>query len=130
MVEFLFIYQLARKPVQAIARRLVVPQPLPRLAGPAALSGMHPIVIARLFAAAAMEPIGSRGSWFWHIRAGVTAMTSKPDSKNNPKDSAVTHAGMMGDGTEEQSLGERGNPAARIKKHEVEEAFAKGTKKP
>jgi hypothetical protein len=56
-------------------------------------------------------------------------MTSKPDSKNNTKDSAVTHPGMMGDGTEEQNLGERGNLAARIKKDEVEEAFAKGAKK-
>jgi hypothetical protein len=32
---------------------------------------------------------------------------------------------MMGDGTEEQNLGERGNPAARIKKKEVAAAFGK-----
>jgi hypothetical protein len=32
---------------------------------------------------------------------------------------------MMGDGTEEQNLGERGNPAARIKKTEVAAAFSK-----
>jgi hypothetical protein len=32
---------------------------------------------------------------------------------------------MMGDGTEEQNLGERGNPAARIKKKEVVAAFGK-----
>ena len=56
-------------------------------------------------------------------------MTSKPDSKNN-KDSTANHPGMMGDGTEEQNLGQTGNPAARIKKGEVEEAFAKDTKKP
>ena len=31
----------------------------------------------------------------------------------------------MGDGTEEQNLGERGNPAARIKKKEVLAAFGK-----
>jgi hypothetical protein len=30
---------------------------------------------------------------------------------------------MMGDGTEEQNLDERGNPAARIKKDEVDAAF-------
>lgn len=36
---------------------------------------------------------------------------------------------MMGDGTEEQNLGQRGDPAARIKKDEVDTAFAKGTKK-
>jgi hypothetical protein len=32
---------------------------------------------------------------------------------------------MMGDETEEQNLGERGNPAARIKKNEVTAAFGK-----
>jgi hypothetical protein len=32
---------------------------------------------------------------------------------------------MMGDGTEEQNLNERGNPAVRIKKDEVDAAFAK-----
>jgi hypothetical protein len=32
---------------------------------------------------------------------------------------------MMGDGTEEQNLDERGNPAARIKKDEVDAAFGK-----
>ena len=36
---------------------------------------------------------------------------------------------MMGDGTEEQNLGQPGNPAARIKEDEVDAAFAKGTKK-
>jgi hypothetical protein len=30
---------------------------------------------------------------------------------------------MMGDGTEEQNLGERGNPAQRIKEDEVDAAF-------
>ena len=32
---------------------------------------------------------------------------------------------MMGDGTEEQNLNERGNPSARIKKDEVGAAFNK-----
>jgi len=32
---------------------------------------------------------------------------------------------MMGDGTEEQNLNERGNPGARIKKTEVSAAFGK-----
>ena len=35
---------------------------------------------------------------------------------------------MMGDGTEEQNLGQPGNPAARIKKDEVDAAFAKDAK--
>jgi ElaB/YqjD/DUF883 family membrane-anchored ribosome-binding protein len=34
------------------------------------------------------------------------------------------HPGMMGDGTEEQNLGQRGNPGARITEDEVEAAFS------
>ena len=60
-------------------------------------------------------------------------MTNKPDpkntSKNTKKTPATPHPGMMGDGTEEQNLGQPGNPAARIKKDEVDAAFAKDTKK-
>ena len=60
-------------------------------------------------------------------------MTSKPDPKDSNKDSkkqpAPPHPGMMGDGTEEQNLGQRGDPAARIKKDEVDTAFAKAGKK-
>jgi hypothetical protein len=47
-------------------------------------------------------------------------MTKKTSPHHKTKKRAkVTHPGMMGDGTEEQNLGERGNPAARIKKNEV-----------
>ena len=57
-------------------------------------------------------------------------MTSKPDpKKTDKKPPADPHPGMMGDGTEEQNLGQRGNPAARIKEDEVDAAFAKGGKK-
>jgi hypothetical protein len=56
-------------------------------------------------------------------------MTSKPDPKDIKKQPPAPHSGMMGDGTEEQNLGQPGNPAARIKKNEVDAAFAKGTKK-
>jgi hypothetical protein len=60
-------------------------------------------------------------------------MTNKPDRKNTDKEtskkSATPHPGMMGDGTEEQNLGQPGNPAARIKKDEVDAAFAKDAKK-
>ena len=56
-------------------------------------------------------------------------MTGKPDPKKTDKGTkkhpAAQHPGMMGDGTEEQNLGERGNPAARIKKQEVVAAFGK-----
>ncbi len=34
------------------------------------------------------------------------------------------HPGMMGDGTEEQNLGQKGNPDARIGEDEVEQAFS------
>jgi hypothetical protein len=53
-------------------------------------------------------------------------MTAKPDPKKAP---ATSHPGMMGDGTEEQNLGQPGNPAARIKKDEVDAAFGKDGKK-
>ena len=58
-------------------------------------------------------------------------MSNKPDSKNTHQagKSADKHPGMMGDGTEEQNLGQPGNPAARIKKDEVDAAFAKDGKK-
>ena len=64
-------------------------------------------------------------------------MTSKSDPKKTDKKTdtgtkkhpSAQHPGMMGDGTEEQNLGQRGNPAARIKEDEVDAAFAKGTKK-
>lgn len=39
------------------------------------------------------------------------------------KTTADPHPGMMGDGTEEQSLDQKGNPGARITQDEVEEAF-------
>ena len=56
-------------------------------------------------------------------------MTSKPNPKDSKKSPAPSHPGMMGDGTEEQNLDQPGDPAARIKKDEVDAAFAKETKK-
>ena len=54
-------------------------------------------------------------------------MTDKPEPKDAKKDAKETrpiiHLGMMGDGTEEQNLGERGDPAKRIKEDEVDAAF-------
>lgn len=45
---------------------------------------------------------------------------------NPPKQTEdIAYPGMMGDETEEQNLSEKGNPAARIKKDEVDAAFAK-----
>jgi hypothetical protein len=48
-----------------------------------------------------------------------------PARRKTQKRAKVAHPGMMGDGTEEQNLGERGNPAARIKRKEVVAAFGK-----
>jgi Uncharacterized protein conserved in bacteria (DUF2188) len=50
-------------------------------------------------------------------------MTKKLSRKT--KRPGIAHPGMMGDGTEEQNLNERGNPTARIKKDEVEAVFQK-----
>jgi hypothetical protein len=57
-------------------------------------------------------------------------MTKKTLAPHKTKKRAkIAHPGMMGDGTEEQNLGERGNPTARIKKIEVTAAFGKRPKK-
>ena len=48
--------------------------------------------------------------------------------KEIKKQAKVAHPGMMGDGTEEQNLNQRGNPAAHIEKKEVDSAF--GRKRP
>ena len=55
-------------------------------------------------------------------------MTKKTDSKPGKTKPAESHPGMLGDGTEEQNLGQPGNPAARIKEDEVDDAFGKGGK--
>jgi hypothetical protein len=53
-------------------------------------------------------------------------MTTKPTVRSDPKKPAeVLHPGMMGDGTEEQNLNERGTSEARIKKDDVDAAFGK-----
>jgi hypothetical protein len=58
-------------------------------------------------------------------------MTNKPTIRVPGKLSKITHPGMMGDGTEEQNLNEKGNPTLRIKSDEVDAAFGKKeTKKP
>jgi hypothetical protein len=56
-------------------------------------------------------------------------MTNKSEPKPSKTKPATSHPGMMGDGTEEQNLGQPGNPAARIKEAEVDAAFGKDGKK-
>ena len=51
----------------------------------------------------------------------MTEPTKTP--AKTPKTGTDPHPGMMGDGTEEQNLGQPGNPAARITEEEVAEAF-------
>jgi hypothetical protein len=61
-----------------------------------------------------------------------TTAKSKTATKSAAKKSApkkVSRPGMMGDGTEEQNLGQRGNPGARIKQGEVSAAFGKSAAK-
>lgn len=48
-------------------------------------------------------------------------MTSKPTTPDTKK--KVDHPGMMGDGTQEQNLGQPGDPAARITKKDLDAAF-------
>ena len=53
-------------------------------------------------------------------------MTNKAKTAHGTaKPTEVAHPGMMGDGTEEQNLNQRGNPAARIEENEVDAAFEK-----
>jgi hypothetical protein len=73
-----------------------------------------------------VEPDGFQAVGSRAVAPGEIDMSNKPDSKDTKKD---PHPGMMGDGTEEQNLGQPGNPAARIKKDEVDAAFAKDPKK-
>ena len=53
----------------------------------------------------------------------MTKKLAKPKASKNQRN--ISHPGMMGDGTQEQSLGERGKPAARIKERELKAAFGK-----
>ena len=52
-------------------------------------------------------------------------MTNKPIVKAPNKSAKIINPGMMGDGTEEQSLNEPGDPPDRIKADEVNAAFGK-----
>ena len=50
-------------------------------------------------------------------------MTKKPMTQDTENQAGIVHPGMMSDGTEEQNLNERRNPATRIKQDEVDAAF-------
>jgi hypothetical protein len=55
--------------------------------------------------------------------------TKKPAPENTRKPAKVSHPGMMGDGTEEQNLNQKGDPDARIGEDEVIAAFGTQPKK-
>jgi hypothetical protein len=50
--------------------------------------------------------------------------------QDSKKRSGVAHPGMMGDGTEEQNLDERGDPAARIKTRSMPPSESRPAKSP
>lgn len=55
---------------------------------------------------------------------------SKHDSNEKQQEGSIEnqenkHPGMMGDGTEEQDLNQKGDPSARITQDDVNEAFRK-----
>jgi len=55
----------------------------------------------------------------------MTSKPATPDTKKQDTRKQADHPGMMGDGTEEQNLGQKGDPAARITKKDVDAAFGK-----
>lgn len=54
----------------------------------------------------------------------------KTDQNRDPAQAVNTQPGVMGDGTEEQNLGQPGNPEARIKEDEVQDAFGQKQQNP
>jgi len=60
-------------------------------------------------------------------RANEETPMTEPDPKKPQPD---LHPGMLGDGTEEQNLNQRGQPEARIKQDEVQDAFGQKQKQP
>ncbi len=66
-------------------------------------------------------PVGSPLRTDW-MSGWTTARNAAPGSRHDEK-STEKHPGMMGDGTEEQNLNQRGNPKARITEDEVDAVF-------
>lgn len=52
-------------------------------------------------------------------------MTKKPKSETVKLSNPIVHPGMMGDGTEEQNLNEKGDPSLRVTEKDVVAAFDK-----
>ena len=75
------------------------------------------------------SPHGAIGMKKRKSLAAKANRTKAKASAKRRKKSTVSHPGMMGDGTEEQNLNERGNPAARITRKEVVAAFGQNKRK-
>ena len=60
--------------------------------------------------------------------SGLTNLSLEP-KRDAKEPRRIIHLGMMGDGTKEQNLGERGDPAKRIKEDEEDAAFNQPAKK-
>jgi hypothetical protein len=89
----------------------------------------HFVQVVNFGSVETVEPDGIHAVGLRAPVPGDFEMTNKPDPKGTSKNPAEPHPGMMGDGSEEQNLGQPGNPAARIKKNEVDAAFGKDDKK-
>lgn len=60
-----------------------------------------------------------------HSTGSSTRTASEAGSRVTTGRQAGSVTGMMGDGTEEQNLGQPGNPSSRVTRDEVEDAFGK-----
>lgn len=58
------------------------------------------------------------------VVSSITRSRKTAASKSEAQTNAP-HPGMMGDGTEEQNLNQKGNPEARITQDDIDEAFKK-----
>ena len=59
----------------------------------------------------------------------ANAPSGDSQGRGEDRDHGNLHVGMMGDETEEQNLGQVGDPSARITADEVQEAFSSHSRK-
>jgi len=78
------------------------------------------------FVARALSPVGEAGEEIASARPrrglGSAGRSSRTSRRSGTAD---LHTGMMGDETEEQNLGQTGDPAARISEADVQAAFGR-----
>ncbi|WP_152048077.1 Rmf/CrpP family protein [Aureimonas psammosilenae] len=69
-------------------------------------------------------PVGSGVREEW-MRGWTEARNASPVGDGQETQAGNSHPGMMGDGTEEQNLNQKGDPSARISEKDVNAAFGK-----